>query len=438
MPELPEVEAARRAIEEHCLGKRIKKAIIANDPKVIDGVSPSDFEAALVGKTLISALRKGKNLWFQLDSPPFPFFSSNDLQLLMVMEYWLQLDDGLELSFTDKRRFAKVRLLKDPASVPPISELGPDALLEPMAVDEFYESLHKKKIAIKALLLDQSFISGIGNWIADEVLYQASIHPLQTASSLSKGSCATLHKCIKEVIQYAVQVDAECSCFPLEWLFHFRWGKKPGTVIEKAIEVGADSSQFPNNWIFHSREKKPGKAFVDGKKIDFIAAGGRTTAYVPELQKLSGGQAVKAAVKSKRQTPKRKKSDHDDDDDDDDDDDEVKDDANKRFREEEEAARKAKSKRELKPRGHVKKPPTKQSSKASDDNDDEENDKGAADDDDDEIDNGGADDDNDNDDEKDRKKKPSRVTNDKQAKAKKESNKKVTNQNSRRPKKKMK
>ncbi|KAJ9179013.1 hypothetical protein P3X46_010843 [Hevea brasiliensis] len=427
MPELPEVEAARRAIEEHCLGKRIKKAIIANDPKVIDGVSPSDFESALVGKTLISALRKGKNLWFLLDSPPFPSFQFGMagaiyIKGVAVTKYkrstvndtdewpskysklFIELDDGLELSFTDKRRFAKVRLLKDPASVPPISELGPDALLEPMAVDEFYESLHKKKIAIKALLLDQSFISGIGNWIADEVLYQASIHPLQTASSLSKGSCATLHKCIKE-------------------------------VIEKAIEVGADSSQFPNNWIFHSREKKPGKAFVDGKKIDFIAAGGRTTAYVPELQKLSGGQAVKAAVKSKRQTPKRKKSDHDDDDDDDD---EVKDDANKPGSEEEEAARKAKSTRELKPRGHVKKPPTKQISKASDDNDDEENDKGAAADDDDEIENGGADDDNDNDDEKDRKKKPSRVSNDKQAKAKKESNKKVTNQNSRRPKKKMK
>ncbi|XP_021620617.2 formamidopyrimidine-DNA glycosylase-like [Manihot esculenta] len=85
------------------------------------------------------------------------------------------------------------------SSVPPISELGPDASLEPMEVDEIYESLRKKKIAIKALLLDQGFISGIGNWIADEVLYQARIHPLQTASILSKESCATLLKCIKEV-----------------------------------------------------------------------------------------------------------------------------------------------------------------------------------------------------------------------------------------------
>jgi formamidopyrimidine-DNA glycosylase len=74
MPELPEVEAARLAVEEHCVGKKIKKAVIANDTKVIEGVSPSDFEAALLGKTVVSARRKGKNLWLQLDSPPFPSF----------------------------------------------------------------------------------------------------------------------------------------------------------------------------------------------------------------------------------------------------------------------------------------------------------------------------------------------------------------------------
>lgn len=64
-----------------------------------------------------------------------------------------------------------------PTSVPPVSELGPDALLEPMTIDEFTESLTKKKIAIKTLLLDQSFIAGIGNWIADEVLYQVNCLP---------------------------------------------------------------------------------------------------------------------------------------------------------------------------------------------------------------------------------------------------------------------
>ncbi|KAG6425319.1 hypothetical protein SASPL_115747 [Salvia splendens] len=346
MPELPEVEAARRALAENTIGKKIIKAIVADDSKVIDGVSPKDFEAALVGKTILAVHRKGKNMWIQLDSPPFPSFQFGmagavyikgvvvtkykrvtfDLTVLsdnsLVVYPWrsavkdtdewpskysklfVELADGMEFSFTDKRRFAKVRLLDNPVSVPPISELGPDALMEPMTEDDLSNSLRKKNIGIKALLLDQvlnglpcaliwlryiylkelaiilsemsdklnlEMIKCIGNWMADEVLYQARIHPQQTASSLSKESCATLLKCINE-------------------------------VTEKALEVGADSSQFPDDWIFHSREKKPGKAFVDGKKIDFIKAGGRTTAYVPELQKLSGIQAVKETDKRSKRT----------------------------------------------------------------------------------------------------------------------------------------
>ncbi|KAL5729643.1 Formamidopyrimidine-DNA glycosylase [Ranunculus cassubicifolius] len=289
MPELPEVEAARIAIQEHCIGKKIISAIIADDSKVIDGVTPSEFQSSLLGKTLVAAHRKGKNMWIQLDSPPFPSFQFGMAGAVYIKgvavtnykrsqvndadewpskysKFFVQLEDGLELSFTDKRRFAKVRLLKNPACCPPVSELGPDALLEPMTIDEFVKSLSKKKLSIKALLLDQNYISGIGNWIADEVLYQAQIHPLQIASSLSKERCQTLQKCIKE-------------------------------VIEKSVEAGADSSQYPENWIYHSREKKPGKAFVDGKKIEFITAGGRTTAYVPELQKLPDGAQVKTAKK---------------------------------------------------------------------------------------------------------------------------------------------
>ncbi|VAH24551.1 unnamed protein product [Triticum turgidum subsp. durum] len=291
MPELPEVEAARLALEEHCVGKRIVRCSAAEDTKVIDGVAPSRLEAALVGRTIAAARRKGKNLWLVLDSPPSPSFqfgmagaiyikgvelSKYKRSAVSPTEEWpskysklfVELDDGLEFSFTDKRRFAKIRLLDNPEAVPPISELGPDALCEPMQLDDFVQSFGRKNAPIKALLLDQSFMSGIGNWMADEVLYQARIHPMQTSSKISKEKCKALHRCIKE-------------------------------VIEKSVEVGADSNEFPENWIFHSREKKPGKAFVDGKKIDFVTVGGRTSAYVPELQMLDGADAA-AANRSKK------------------------------------------------------------------------------------------------------------------------------------------
>ncbi|XP_076888032.1 formamidopyrimidine-DNA glycosylase-like isoform X2 [Bidens hawaiensis] len=300
MPELPEVEAARRAIAENCIGKKIKRSVVADDSKVIDGVSRAEFEASLTGKTIVAANRKGKNMWIQLDSPPYPSFqfgmagaiyikgvavtkykrsavSDTDEWPSKYSKVFIELDDGLELSFTDKRRFAKVRLLKNPAIVAPISELGPDALLEPMTEDELFKALSKKKITIKALLLDQSFISGVGNWIADEVLYQAKIHPLQSAANIPKEGCAALHKSLKEVIEHSVEVDADSSRFPADWLFHSRWGKKPGKI--------------------------------NGKAIDFINAGGRTTAYVPELQKLSGDQAVKAVAKLQKKSSNKKNND---------------------------------------------------------------------------------------------------------------------------------
>ncbi|KAK6915078.1 Formamidopyrimidine-DNA glycosylase, catalytic domain [Dillenia turbinata] len=344
MPELPEVEAARRAIEEHCIGKTIKRCVVADDSTVIEGVTPSEVESSLLNRIIVSAKRKGKNMWLVLDSPPFPSFQFGMagaiyIKGVAVTKYkrsavkdtdewpskysklFIELDDGLELSFTDKRRFARVRLLADPTLVPPISELGPDALLEPLTGDELFNSFSKKKIAIKALLLDQSFIAGIGNWVADEVLYQARIHPLQSAASLSRESCATLHKCIKE-------------------------------VLEKALEVGADSSQYPSNWIFHSREKKPGKAFVDGKKLDFIKAGGRTTAYVPDLQRLPVTQATKA--KSKKQASRKNGAA---------DDDELE-------SEEEEAA--VKTKKVARSTAGRSKEPSKRKSKQSEDEEEEE------------------------------------------------------------------
>lgn len=85
MPELPEVEAARRAAEENCIGKKITKCIVADDNKVIDGVSREEFEASVVGKKIVAARRKGKNMWLQLDSPPFPSFQFGTLYLSLSL-----------------------------------------------------------------------------------------------------------------------------------------------------------------------------------------------------------------------------------------------------------------------------------------------------------------------------------------------------------------
>ncbi|MCO5609628.1 hypothetical protein L7F22_063858 [Adiantum nelumboides] len=177
---------------------------------------------------------------------------------------FFKLDDGLEVSFTDKRRLARVRLLDDPIAAPPISELGPDAFLELPVEPTFINGILKKRCPIKALLMDQSFVAGIGNWVADEVLYQARIHPEQVASSLSETECIRLHKTIQEVLKLSVDVNADSDMFPKDWIFHYRWNKKPG-------EVG-------------------------GEKISFITVGGRTSAIVPALQKCTSQSSRKKSA----------------------------------------------------------------------------------------------------------------------------------------------
>ncbi len=79
------------------------------------------------------------------------------------------LDDGNELAFTDIRRFARIRLIDDPPNEPPLNELGFDPILDMPKLDKFIELVSEKKGNVKGILLDQSFIAGIGNWIADEV-----------------------------------------------------------------------------------------------------------------------------------------------------------------------------------------------------------------------------------------------------------------------------
>lgn len=292
MPELPEVEAARRAVHESCSGRHIVEAVVADDSLVIDGVSPSALQSALVGRTIMAAHRKGKNLWLELDSRPWPSFQFGmtgafNIKGKEITKYkrsavsdeedwpskfskvFFKLDDGLEVSFTDKRRLARVRLLNDPATALPISELGPDAYLELPAEDIFTHSISKKKGPIKALLLDQSFLAGIGNWVADEVLYQARIHPEQVACSLLEAECLELHKTIQKVLKLSVDVDADSERFPKEWIFHYRWNKKPGEV--------------------------------SGQKISFITVGGRTSAIVSTLQKCTTSSARKQKVSAEKE-----------------------------------------------------------------------------------------------------------------------------------------
>lgn len=141
----------------------------------------------------------------------------------------------------DARRLGRIRMCASPLKEPPISQLGFDPILSMPPLEGFSPLVLKRSCPIKALLLDQSFSAGVGNWVAgtssrrwfndrglvirvsDEILYHARVHPEQRCNTLTTEQLEALHGQTAEVCQTAVAVNADDSQFPENWLFKHRW-----------------------------------------------------------------------------------------------------------------------------------------------------------------------------------------------------------------------
>ena len=123
----------------------------------------------------------------------------------------------------DARRLGRIRLCASPMAEPPISDLGFDPILCMPTLEEFSTRLLKRGCTIKSLLLDQSFSAGIGNWLADEILYHSKVHPGQPANSLENNTIKVIWENMTYVCQTAVACNADENQFPAHWLFPHRW-----------------------------------------------------------------------------------------------------------------------------------------------------------------------------------------------------------------------
>ncbi|KAM5346700.1 hypothetical protein ACJ41O_009705 [Fusarium nematophilum] len=325
MPEIAEVARIVHFLRLHVVGKRIASASAIDDKNVFGkvGTSGEEVEAALKGKQIVSAGSQGKYFWITLEKPPH-------LVMHFGMTGWVHIKDektaytnyykkmkdsevgqwppkfwkfqfttegspATEVAFTDARRFGRVRLVDCPGEQirkhSPLVENGPDPVVDLDLFTEDYlrGKMRARHVPIKALLLDQAMISGIGNWVADETLYQAKLHPEQYCDEFDDSQVSTLYKMIRYVCQTAVDKLGDSDQFPEHWLFNYRWGKgAKGTA-----------TKLPN-----------------GEKLAFITVGGRTSCYAPGVQKKTGrtvpgikeepveGKAdVKAAPKKSRKKP---------------------------------------------------------------------------------------------------------------------------------------
>ena len=151
----------------------------------------------------------------------------------------LTLSNGAQLAFTDSRRFARVRLAADPRATAPICDFGPDPLTDPPTPAAWAAALSRKSGSIKAVLLDQRVAPGVGNWVADEMLFQARVHPESATSALAPAQLEALREAMVRVIALAVEVGADADRFPPDWLFHKRWGKGRAEAAKVAGPDGA-------------------------------------------------------------------------------------------------------------------------------------------------------------------------------------------------------
>lgn len=299
------VSSARRLIESLCLNRPIEAVNVyeqGNGPRqglfdeiVCENLTPDLLQKALLGRAIHRVHRKGKYLWFELSGngriPVYHFGMTGSFAVENVpgVEYkritvdttiWppkftkheiifgpphvsssssssssskTKGNDRVRLAFTDPRRLGRIKLVTEPYREPPLSELGWDAYTELIPLHNFFRQVNQRNGPIKAALLDQGWIAGIGNWIADEVLYQSKIHPESLCKALTNDDISQLYTSIRHVITTACTVNSDSSKFPATWLFHYRWGKVNSTL-------------------------------PDGKRIEYITAGGRTSAVIKQVQ----------------------------------------------------------------------------------------------------------------------------------------------------------
>jgi len=212
MPELPELEVVREVLARRVVGRRIERVSLA--PKgasvVVRDLGGRGFAESLTGAEFASVSRRGKFLLFT--------FEGSSLQLAVnpkltgrlqlsppggrkVGPVWVTFhlaDPPEELRFIDSKRMGQIYLTQDLAAVPTFSEMGPEA--PDVSLEEFRRRLRSFRGEIKGVLVNARFLAGIGNAYADEILWQARLHPYRKRASLSSEEADRLYAAMRGVL----------------------------------------------------------------------------------------------------------------------------------------------------------------------------------------------------------------------------------------------
>lgn len=277
MPELPEVETTARSLRPRLVGRRVTSVGGVDWPRMLPNVSEADLHDALAGKVVTAVDRRGKYLLVGFDDETWLtvhrkmsgnlLLVSGESPLEPHTHLIIGLEGGEDLRFVDARKFGRVYFFRSRDQLDEFlaERLGPDSLLE---LDEklLAARLRKRKGRIKTLLLDQAFVAGVGNLYADEALWEARLHPLRSAESLSTREVYRLARAIKAVLVIGIE----------------RRGTSFSTYRDSDGTPG-ENQEFLNAY---GREGQPCPRC--GTPIQRIVIGQRSAFFCPKEQKLRG------------------------------------------------------------------------------------------------------------------------------------------------------
>lgn len=276
MPELPEVETLRADLEREVVGSKITGVQIGL-PAAVEGVSPVVFRRRLTGARITGIGRRGKVLLIGLTGGyTIMVHLKMSGQLLSVdtddpIQKWTRvifnLSDGNQLRFRDQRKFGWIRLRRtdELARDPFLAGLGPEPLSPGFTVDVLRRAVKRRPRArIKALLLDQTFVAGIGNIYADEILHYARTRPTRRAGGLGRRETAALFEGIRAILAAAIA------------------GR--GSSFSQFVDLAGKQGEFV---AYHQAYHREGLPCLrnDGGVIKRIKVAGRSTFYCPVCQR---------------------------------------------------------------------------------------------------------------------------------------------------------
>jgi formamidopyrimidine-DNA glycosylase len=282
MPELPEVETVARGLQKSVAGRRILSVRLGKTDFIDD---PAAVEQHLPGRRIEAVERYGKFMLLRLSARAHAVADSEngDAQAASLLVHlgmtgqlapcaaaqpcakhthvWFGLDDGRELRYTDPRRFGRMAYLTGELLAEELTAFGADPLL--VSAEEFALRVRSRNAQIKALLLNQSVLRGVGNIYADESLWRARIHPARRGAQLSKKQAATLRKVLQDVLRKAILAR--------------------GSSISDFLDAEGQPGEYQRHHRAYGREGK--RCYRCGTAIRRVIVAGRSAYFCPKCQR---------------------------------------------------------------------------------------------------------------------------------------------------------